>query len=371
MVDYYNVLGVSETSSEEEIKKAYRTLAMKYHPDRNQGDSEAEKKFKEVQEAYDNLSDSTKRRNYDFMKKHGYDPRASARQGAYGGGPFSDIFSRTNQQVDTAGQDIGFNLFCSFEETISGTKKNITFGTNEVCSTCKGDGVKSGVKKSACSRCQGSGQAVRTQNFGNGRIMQTVTSCPSCGGTGSGVSPQDLCEDCEDGLTEKEIVVDVEVPAKVYYGVSLRLQDKGLYTSPWGEKGDCYIRIVPKKHDLFELLPSGDIALTYYIGMSDAILGTTVSIPTIDGTTESLTIPAGTNSGDKLYLKNKGLYRKDGQRSDIVILVQVETIKKVSEVDLVKKLRQLENADSLPRTEELKQKLLKYSKERKNDKATK
>jgi len=368
MIDYYNVLGVSETSSEEEIKKAYRTLAMKYHPDRNQGDAEAEKKFKEVQEAYDNLSDNQKKRNYDFIRKHGYDPRVNHQYSS--SSPFADLFNRVNQQASMAGQDVGFNLFCSFEETISGTKKNITFGTNEICSTCNGEGVKKGVKKSHCSKCQGSGRVVRTQDFGNGRIMQTVVTCSSCNGSGIGVKAEDVCKDCNSGLVEKQITIDVDIPAKIYYGVSLRLQDKGLYTSPYGERGNCYIQIAPKKHDIFELLQSGDIALNYYIGMTDAILGTTVNIPTIDGNTESLIIPAGTNSGDKFFLQNKGLYRKNGQRSDLVVFVQVETMKNLSEVDLVEKLKLLENADSLPRTEDLKQRLFKYSKERKNDKAT-
>lgn len=371
MINYYEVLGVAENASQEEIKKSYRTLAMKYHPDKNQGDIKSEESFKQVQEAYENLSDEGKRKNYDFMKKNGYDPRGfnprdpSSYYTNRSTDPFADFQNRANHQMMT-GLDVNFNVACSFEETIFGTKKNITFNANEVCSTCTGDGHKKGTKKSICSRCQGSGQIVSSRSFGNGHVLQSVSSCPSCNGAGQSVNFRDVCPDCNNGLREKEISIDLDIPANIHYGVTLRLQDKGMYLDPKGSKGDCYIRIVPKKHEIFEMTQTSDVVLPFYISSSDAVLGTVINVPTIDGTIESINIPAGTNHGERFTIKNKGLYKKGTSRADMIVFIQIETIKNTDEVEkLVKKLRLLENVDTLPKTEALKQKLEKYAKREK------
>lgn len=375
MNNYYEILGVSESSSQDEIKSAYRNLAKKHHPDVNHGKDDSEKEFKKVQEAYDTLSDETKKQRYDFMRKNGYDPSGIGSRSPFshsGFDPFSDFFRQANQQASMGGQDVGFDLPCRFEDTIHGIKKNVSFKTNHVCKLCEGEGFKKGTSKTTCSFCKGVGQVVNVQNFGGNRVVQIATVCPRCEGKGKSISPDNVCPKCNSGLIDNESSLDIEIPSGISYGATIKLQDKGLYVNPKGKKGDCYIRIVPEKHDLFEMTKNYEIVLLLYISMSDAILGTTVDVPTIDGSTEKLKIPTGTNDGDELVIHNKGLFRKGTNRADMHVIIKIETLQCNEDVEkVVKKLKSLENADNLPKTEALRQKIDKYlKKEKKHGKST-
>lgn len=378
MTNHYEVLGVNESAAQDDIKSAYRKLAMKYHPDKNPGDKSAEEQFKKVQEAYDTLSEDSKRKNYDFMRKNGYDPRGFNPRDPFSyytsqnNDPFADFFRNANHQASIAGHDIGFNLACSFEDTIHGTRKNVTFNTNEICSSCDGEGHKKGSTKITCHNCKGSGQVVQVQNFGGGKVVQIATICPTCGGKGQSIAKENICKLCNEGLVEKKISLDVDIPANISYGTTMRLQDKGLYAHSKGNKGHCFIKIIPEKHELFEMTQEYDIVLPLYISISDAILGTKIDIPNIDGSIESVIIPEGTNHGDKIIINGKGLFNNGKVRSNMIIFIQVETPKNDEDIkDLIKKLKSMENPNILPKTENVKQKIDKYIKrEKKHAKTT-
>ncbi len=379
MTNHYEVLGVSEGASQDEIKSAYRSLVKKYHPDVNQNNPDSEAQFKKVQEAYDILSDNNKRKNYDFMRKNGYDPRGfnprnSSSYYNNARDPFADFVRQAHEQarqVNMAGQDISFEVKCSFEESINGAKKNVSFQINQVCKTCNGEGMNKGASKISCSKCNGQGQVTETRNFGNMGMVQTMTVCSVCKGQGQSVRAEDICKECNKGLSPKDISIDVEIPSGVVYGQNLKLAGKGLYSSSKSRPGDCYIRIVPESHVVFEMNQNYDIILELYINLSDAILGTDISVPTIDGDSEVVSIPAGTNNGDRFVIPRKGLYRRNGFRSDMVVFVKIETMQKSEEIEkFVKKLKSVENENTLPKTEEFKKKISKYmKKEKKHEKA--
>lgn len=351
MIDYYDSLGVSEEATQDEIKAAYRKLAKQYHPDHNPNNSEAESNFKKVQSAYEVLSDESKRKKYDHIRKYGEEPARRGRGQGYVNDVINDFFNRHNQEgSDLDGLDININMECSFEDSIKGTTKTVSLKINEPCEKCKGEGVKPGASKSTCQKCAGSGQVTNVQNFGGGRFVHMSSDCTSCQGRGKSVKLEDICSSCRDGLKTKNVTLDVDIPKGVFYGASLRLADKGLYASPKGEPGHCFLRIVPEKHSLFEMTPSYEIVLPLNITMSEAILGTEIDIPTVDGTVV-LKVPAGTNHGDKLRLQKKGLFKQSGERSDMIVFIQIETMKNSEEIsNIVKKLKSLENDDNLPRT---------------------
>jgi molecular chaperone DnaJ len=371
MKDYYAILGVAESATDDDIKKAYRSLAMKYHPDRNPGDLTSESKFKEVTEAYDILSDPKKRQKYNSFKSRGgaysdfnIDDYQSSVQDA-----FRDFFRNQDSSRSLNGRDTFCDISCSYEETIHGAKKSIELTTSDICGSCKGEGVKAGAKKDKCKKCRGSGRITMNHSMGPGQVMQTVSICDGCGGSGVSVDANDLCKDCTNGLIEKRLKVDVDIPSKFVYGTALRAAGQGYHSSAKGKKGDCYIRIHPEDHELFDMTSNYDLVIETAITMSEAILGTSVDIPLLEGGSERINIPAGSNTHDRFVIKDKGLYRKGG-RGNIIVTLLVETVKSSSEVQkIAKNLSAEETVDNSPRVHEYKRSVLKYlNKEKKNAK---
>jgi molecular chaperone DnaJ len=363
MTNYYESLGVTESATADEIKKAYRDLAKKCHPDLHPNDKEAEARFKTIQEAYDTLSDESKRHNYDFFRRTGADPATARVRHTSVNDVFNEFYRNTQHQAQMEGQDVELEIRCSFEETIRGKSRNLTLHTNEVCKTCNGEGLKKNARKGTCTKCKGKGQVVTTQDFGGRRIVQIASICNKCEGSGVTVNDEDRCEKCKNGLCDVEEKIEVDIPAGIHLGAALRLVNRGRYINPKGRKGHVYLRIVPEKHEFFEMTSNFDLVLPLYLSPSELIMGITLDIPMIDGKTESLVIPAGTNHGDKFWFRGKGLFSSSREREDLIVVVQSETMKTSEEVEkLAKKLRAIENADTLPRTMQSRSKLLKYMK---------
>jgi len=364
MINYYEVLEVPESASQDEIKVAYRKLAMKHHPDRNAGDKISEEKFKKVQEAYDILSEESKRKKYDFTRKYGHDPRE------YDANPFSELFRNSHYQESLSGYNLAYNLACSFEETIHGTQKSISIDTNEICSACDGEGHKKGTSKDVCYNCKGTGQYVQTKNFGN-KVVQIATTCNICMGKGKSVSKENICKECNNGLINNTISLQLDIPSGVSYGSSIRFENKGMYSNPKGKRGFCLVRIVPEKHDVFELNQNYDIILPLCISVADAVLGTNIDIPLIDGTIESIKIPSGTNNGDRITLNGKGLFKNKSIRANMIIHITVETPVKNEQVeDIMKKLKDIESPEILPKVNSFRDKIENYKKDNKYAKTT-
>ncbi len=326
--DYYEVLGVSRTASADEIKKAYRRLAMKHHPDRNKDDASAEGKFKEAKESYEVLSDTEKRATYD---RFGHDGLSSARGGGAGGygaegfgdifgDVFGDIFGGGRQRGSQVfrGADLGYELRLDLEKAVSGDSVTIDVPTQVSCETCDGSGAKKGTEPVTCSTCGGVGQVRMQQGFFS--IQQT---CPACKGAGTTIG--DPCNDCHGrGRVRKTKTLSVKVPAGVDDGDRIRLSGEGEAGRNGGPPGDLYVEIRVNPHKLFTR-DAADLACEVPISIATATLGGEVELPTLNGHV-SLKVPAGTQSGKVFRLRGKGVSTvRDARQGDLFAKVAVET----------------------------------------------
>jgi molecular chaperone DnaJ len=346
--DFYEILGVNRDASDDEIKKAYRKLAMKYHPDRNPDNPKAEEHFKEAKEAYEILSDSQKRAAYDQYGHAGVDPQAGM-GGGFGGGGFSDAFGGIFDEIFGGrggggggrsnvyrGADLRYNLEVTLEQAAHGTETKIRIPTMEECETCHGSGAKPGTQPKTCPTCNGAGQVRLQQGFFS--IQQT---CPKCHGTGR-IIP-DPCKDCGGaGRVKQHKTLSVKIPAGVDEGDRIRLAGEGEHGVNGGPSGDLYVQIHLKQHAVFTR-DHNDLHCEMPISFTTAALGGEIRIPTLDGAA-SIKIPAETQSGRVFRLRGKGI---KGVRShthgDLMCHVVVET--PVSLTDRQKELlRELEES---------------------------
>lgn len=361
MKDYYSILGVSEDASQEDIKKKYRSLAMKYHPDKNPGDIDCENKFKDITEAYDTLSDESKRKKYDYIRKGSHYSSFSANTGfsANMEDVFTEFFSKNRHS--SKGQDIFCQVECSFEESICGVTKPISFDTTDICIHCNGIGHKKDAKINKCDKCKGAGFISVTQHFGPNQTFQMNSICSDCLGKGVCIDKKDLCNKCTKGVVKKSVSLDIEIPSKFVYGTTLRISNQGLHSSSNSKKGDCYVRIYPKEHELFDMNENYDLIFVGYITMSEAILGTQIDIPLLDGNSKRISIPPGTNTHDKFCIDGHGLYKKSGKRGNIIVIIIVETVRHNDNIsEFAKKIALEENKNNSPLTYDFRNKVAKY-----------
>ena len=357
--DYYEVLGVSKSADATEIKKAYRKLALKYHPDKNPGDKEAEEKFKEAAEAYDVLSNEEKKRRYD---QFGHAGVGGAGQGGFGGGmSMDDIFSQFGDIFGSFGGFSGFGGFgggrsarrvnrgtnlrvkvkMNLQEIATGIEKKIKVKKYVACQHCNGTGAKDGKSYSTCSTCKGSGQVTRVQNTILG-AMQTTSTCPTCEGEGKIINEK--CTFCNgEGVLMSEEVISINIPAGVGEGMQLSLSGKGNAARRGGVNGDLIVLIEEEEHP--ELVRDGnDLLYNVFIGYPEAVLGETVEIPTIEGKVK-VKIEAGTQPGKILRLRGQGLPDVNGYgKGDLLAKVNVWIPKNLSkdEKKLVEKMKEAE-----------------------------
>ncbi|MDR0247914.1 MAG: molecular chaperone DnaJ [Burkholderiales bacterium] len=334
--DYYTILGLGRDASEEDIKKAYRKLAMKHHPDRNTGDKGAEEKFKEAKEAYEILSDANKRAAYDQFGHAGVDPNMGGfgGAGAAGFGGFSDAFGdifgdifgqgRGNRaNAVYRGADLRYNLELSLEDAARGTELKIRVPTQETCETCHGNGAKPGTEPQTCPSCHGRGEVRISQGFFS--VQQT---CPQCHGRGKVV--KEPCGDCRGaGRIKKQKTLSVKIPAGVDQDDRIRLSGEGEAGINGGPPGDLYVVIHLKQHPVFQR-EGADLHCEMPISFSAAALGGEIEIPTLDGHAK-IKVPAETQTGQVFRLKEKGIRPVRGQRTgDLFCHVIVETPQKLT-----------------------------------------
>ncbi|MDR2173584.1 MAG: molecular chaperone DnaJ [Burkholderiales bacterium] len=337
--DYYTVLGLGRDASEEDIKKAYRKLAMKHHPDRNTGDKDAEEKFKEAKEAYEILSDANKRATYDQFGHAGVDPNMGGFGGAGAAGfggfgnfadAFGDIFSEAFGQgrggranAVYRGADLRYNLELSLEDAARGTELKIRVPTQETCETCHGSGAKPGTEPKTCPTCHGRGEVRISQGFFS--VQQT---CPKCHGRGNVVTTP--CGDCHGaGRIKKQKTLSVKIPAGVDQDDRIRLAGEGEAGINGGPPGDLYVVIHLKQHPVFQR-QGADLHCEMPISFAAAALGGEIEIPTLDGHAK-IKVPAETQTGQVFRLKEKGIRPVRGQRTgDLFCHVIVETPQKLT-----------------------------------------
>ena len=341
--DYYEVLGVNKTATADELKKAYRTLAKKYHPDMNPDNPEAEQKFKEVNEAYAVLYDPDKRSKYDQYGHAAFDPSSGfgGAQGfdasGFGGFDFGDIFSsffggsssssgsRRNGPID--GDDVYTRITLSFEEAIFGCKKDISFNRIENCPDCSGTGAEKGTSPEMCTQCHGSGRVTVQQRSPFG-IMQSTRACPACGGTGKIIKTP--CKNCKGkGKIKITKKISVTVPAGIDNGQRIALRGEGNTGINGGVNGDLLIEVMVRPHAYFER-QGNNIYCEEPITFADAALGAEIDVPTLEGTMK-YTIPEGTQSGTSFTIKGKGVPNiNTKRRGDLIVTVNVEVPKNLS-----------------------------------------
>jgi len=328
--DYYDVLGLNRDASEEDIKKAYRKLAMKWHPDRNPDNPKAEENFKEAKEAYEILSDAQKRGAYDQFGHAGVDPSAAAGAGGFGAGGFGgfadafgdifgDIFGGGRSRSNVfRGADLRYNLEVSLEEAARGTETRIRIPTMEQCDTCHGSGAKPGTSPSTCPTCQGHGQVRMQQGFFS--IQQT---CPRCHGSGKIVaSPCATCNGA--GRVKRHKTLSVKIPAGVDEGDRIRLSGEGEAGTNGGPPGDLYVVIHIRPHSVFTR-DHNDLHCEMPISITVAALGGEIEIPTLDGYAK-IKVPSGTQTGQMFRLRNKGIKGvRSSSHGDLICHVMVET----------------------------------------------
>jgi molecular chaperone DnaJ len=359
--DYYEVLGVSRTADEQELKSAYRKLALKYHPDRNPGDHAAEERFKEASEAYQVLSDADKRAAYDRFGHAGVGAAGSG----FGAGPFGgavdlgDIFgdlfgemfgvggTRTGMRQQR-GDDLRFDLTIDFEAAIFGAETDVKIRRLEVCSACQGKGSASGRGPTVCAQCQGRGQLRYQQGF-----FSVARTCSACRGTGSIIG--DPCQTCRaETRVTKELKLTVKVPPGVEDGTRIRYSGEGDAGRSAGPKGDLYVVIAIRAHDVFER-DGHDLHCVVPISFPQAALGADIAIHAIDGEV-ALKIPEGTQSGKEFRVRGKGVpFLNERGRGDLVVEVVVQTPRKLTKPqrDQIKQLAEALAVENKPTSRSL------------------
>jgi molecular chaperone DnaJ len=361
--DYYQTLGVGKNASKEEIKSSYRKLAMKHHPDKNPGDAASEAKFKEASEAYQVLSDSQKKSNYDQFGHAAFENGGGGGGGFgdFGGfdsGSFSNIFDdffgdfagggrRRPSSRSKRGSDLKINIEVTLEEAYQGKKQTFDVPTSEKCSGCSGSGAATGSKSTTCDTCGGHGQVRAQQGFFT--VQQT---CPDCGGEGKSIS--NPCKVCRGSGTNRiNKTLSIQIPKGVDDGTQMRLAGKGEAGPRGGTQGDLYVYISLKKHPIFKR-EEENLYFELPVSMADAALGAAIEIPTIDGSRSKVKIPSGTQTGKQLRLKDKGmpLLRGDGF-GDLYLQIKVEVpinLNKDQKI-LLEKFKELEDSKNNPENE--------------------
>ena len=357
--DFYEVLGVTKDTPSDQIKAAYRKLAVKYHPDKNKGDKASEDKFKEASEAYHVLSNSERKQNYDNFGHAAFENGGGGR-GGFGNfdfsSSFSDIFEdffgdfseaggrRGRRNSNLRGSDLRYDLSISLEEAYTGKKQDIKFSTSEKCNTCKGNGSKPGYEAGACSMCGGNGQIRSNQGFFT--VQQT---CPQCSGNGEEIT--NPCGDCNgQGKKQTSKRLSVTIPKGVNDGTRIRLAGKGEAGSKGAGNGDLYLFINVHSHDLFKRSDE-NLFFECPISIADAALGTSIEIPTINGGKAKIKIPSGTQSGKQFRLKGKGMpYMRGSENGDLYVQVNTEVPVSLNkeQKELLEKFREIENEKSNP-----------------------
>jgi molecular chaperone DnaJ len=339
--DFYEVLGVSKSASQDEIKKAYRDLARKWHPDRNPDDPEAEERFKEVQQAYDALSDPEKRKEYDAGGRFagfgagGFPPGGGFPGGAPSGGfsaDLGDIFSsffggRGRQQGprEQRGRDLETEVRLSFDQAMHGTQIAVSVPTTGPCATCGGNGAKPGTTPRTCPRCEGTGIDAQSQG-----LFSISQPCPECGGQGTVID--DPCPTCGgSGITQETKRYRVNIPAGVHDGSRIRLAGKGEAGFRGGPRGDLYVTTRVAPSPIFKQRPDGNLEVDLPVTVAEAIQGATIEVPTLDGS-KTIRIPPGTQHGSVQRLRGEGPPRTKGSgRGDIYYRIRIDVPKELSD----------------------------------------
>lgn len=354
--DYYDVLGISKDASDADIKKAYRKMAKKYHPDINK-EPGAEDKFKEINEAYEVLSDPQKKATYDQFGFAGMDGAGGFSQGGFGGfEDFGDIFgsffgggfggggSRRQNTGPRKGNDRFMQMRIDFMDAIFGKTETITIDLDEQCDECLGSGAKTKADIHTCSHCGGTGTVTTQQRTPFG-VFQSQSVCPECNGTGKVI--KNKCPKCHGkGYEHKRVKLDIKIPAGIQTGQQVRVPNKGERGINGGPNGDLYIEILVSRHNQF-VRDGNDIRIAVPISALDATLGCKIDVPTVYGDVE-LTIPAGTQHGQQFRLKGKGVKSMRGAQGDQYVEIKIEIPKKLSrdEKELYEKIRNRKDHES-------------------------
>ncbi len=355
--DYYDVLGVSKSATPDQIKSAYRKLAVQHHPDKNKGNKSSEDKFKEASEAYHVLSNAERKQNYDNFGHAAFENGGGGRGGFSNfdfSSHFSDIFEdffgegfgggRRSRKSNNRGSDLRYDLSITLEEAYSGKKQDIKFSSSEKCDNCKGSGSKPGHDIGSCSMCGGHGQVRSSQGFFT--VQQT---CPQCSGSGEEIT--NPCSSCGgQGKKQSSKRLSVTIPKGVDDGTRIRLSGKGEAGMRGGGNGDLYLFINVYSHELFKRSDE-NLFFECPISIADAALGTSIEIPTIDGGKAKIKIPAGTQSGKQFRLRGKGMpYMRGSGMGDLYIQVNTEVPISLNkeQKELLEKFREIENEKSNP-----------------------
>lgn len=359
--DYYELLEVTREASGDEIKKSFRRLAMKYHPDRNPDDKTAEQKFKEINEAYEVLKDEQKRAAYDRYGRQAFAGGMGGQGGNpfggfefnFGSGGFSDIFAdvfsefmgggRRPRTYAERGADVRYNLEINLEESYTGIEKEITIPSTETCETCHGHGTKDGKEAPICPNCKGSGKI----HMQRGGFFIVEQECPHCHGTGRLV--KEACPDCQGaGVRHTEKTVKIKIPAGIEDDTRMRISGAGEAGSRGGENGDLYVFISVKPHKLYQR-EGANLYANVPVSMCCAALGGKIEIPAIDGEKIELNISAGTQNDDVMKIKNQGMtMMRSNRRGDLFVKIRVETPVNLSarQKELLEEFRSISKDDA-------------------------
>jgi molecular chaperone DnaJ len=376
--DYYETLGVERNASADDIKRAYRKMAMKYHPDRKPDDAQAEDSFKQCAEAYEILSDQDKRQRYD---RYGHEGLRGVSGHDFSGMDFGDIFSmfedvfggggglggrsgRAGQRRRNRGYDLQTQTEITLEEVAGGVEREITFTRQDVCATCAGHGFKRGSKPVVCDTCNGQG---KVDQIGFGGMFRMVTTCPTCAGKGR--IYKDKCGKCKgSGRQPKQRVLSARIPPGIHDGQAIRIAGEGEPGVDGGPHGDLHVIVRCAEHELF-VREEDHLLLKMPLGFTQAALGTHLKVPTIDGDTQ-LDVGPGTQNGQMFRLHGKGLPNlRSGQRGDMIVIVMIEIPTKLTETQeqLLRRFAETESHDVMPHSksfwEKIKERLGKHGDE--------